>query len=311
MIRRLPRIALTAIASFIGLSLYAPDTSVAESVELLPELRTGIDPPTGELVKPKGKGPFPAIVLQHGCDGVQDGYRWVANKLVGWGYVVLLVDSFTSRGAGEGPGKGVCALPFSEWIGAVHRAQDAYRGLAYLRGLDFVAGDRVGLLGYSNGGVSALEASAASALGTPRNLKFAGGPFAAVLAIYPECGQRYGAWRVVREDETKLVGIEFYGTYRPLQPLLIITGERDDWTPAEFCKKMVEMSGNSDLQLIVYPGAHHAFDTVDKVHFSPKVRNWNSKTGLGAHKGGNAKARKRIYVDMKDFFDRHLKRSAE
>src|SRR5262249_17566334 len=57
----------------------------------------------GYLAKPEGNGPFPAIVHLHGCGGLNPAFkadpasdRWIG-QLVGWGYVVLVVDSFTTR----------------------------------------------------------------------------------------------------------------------------------------------------------------------------------------------------------------------
>ena len=53
-------------------------------------------------------------------------------------------------------------------------------------------------------------------------------------------------------------------------PTLIMTGESDDWTPAEACRKLV--NGQNDwgisrqkgegvpIKLIVYPDAYHSFD---------------------------------------------------
>ena len=52
----------------------------------------------GKLTKPDGDGPFPAVVLLHGCGGMQDrDYGWVG-KLKSWGFVTLMVDSFGPRG---------------------------------------------------------------------------------------------------------------------------------------------------------------------------------------------------------------------
>jgi predicted acyl esterase len=54
----------------------------------------------GELYRPAGNGPFPAIVSLHGCAGrppkpVEDA---AAARFVELGYVVLVVDSFSTRG---------------------------------------------------------------------------------------------------------------------------------------------------------------------------------------------------------------------
>jgi len=45
-------------------------------------------------------------------------------------------------------------------------------------------------------------------------------------------------------------------------PTLILVGELDDWTPAEGCVRAKERWGNAGppVELVTYPGAHHAFD---------------------------------------------------
>src|SRR6516225_10222809 len=53
----------------------------------------------GYLAKPEGAGPFPAVIGLHGCGGMSDATkRKLVDELVGFGYVVLLVDSFATRG---------------------------------------------------------------------------------------------------------------------------------------------------------------------------------------------------------------------
>ena len=53
----------------------------------------------GDLAKPDGAGPFPAVIVLHGCAGMHDTTKQkLVDELVGWGYVVLLVDSFATRG---------------------------------------------------------------------------------------------------------------------------------------------------------------------------------------------------------------------
>ena len=52
----------------------------------------------GYLAKPEGVGPFPAVIGLHGCGGMPaTTKRKVVDELVGWGYVVLLVDSYATR----------------------------------------------------------------------------------------------------------------------------------------------------------------------------------------------------------------------
>ncbi len=79
----------------------------AKGIELKPEPGT---PLRGLLLRPKGEGIFPAVVLLHGCRGIQAYQKDWAAQLAGWGYVALLVDSFEPRKA-----KNICAK-FDELI---------------------------------------------------------------------------------------------------------------------------------------------------------------------------------------------------
>src|SRR2546422_11726069 len=106
------------------------------------------------LSKPDGPGPFPAVVIMHDCSGLgprSSGApdRW-AKELLGRGYVVLIPDSFTTRGFADG----VCTVASTRGIDVSpeRRARDAYAALAHLRALSYVDGSRVGLMGGSHGG---------------------------------------------------------------------------------------------------------------------------------------------------------------
>ncbi len=88
---------------------------------------------TGLLSKPRGAGPFPAVVLLHQCMGIGDvvGPLW-EKRLLAWGYVVLRVDSFAPRGL-----KNVCAYETKGgYDGDVFesdtRVEDANGGKKYL-----------------------------------------------------------------------------------------------------------------------------------------------------------------------------------
>jgi dienelactone hydrolase len=70
------------------------------------------------LLKPDGPGPFPAVVIMHDCSGLgphSSGSpgRW-GRALAGRGYVVIIADSFTTRGFPGGTGP---AGPFTDYIG--------------------------------------------------------------------------------------------------------------------------------------------------------------------------------------------------
>ena len=59
------------------------------------------------LYRPFGPGPFPAVVLLHGCAGVLDKHTGWARQLSEWGYAALIVDSFSTGGSS------VCARPMT------------------------------------------------------------------------------------------------------------------------------------------------------------------------------------------------------
>src|SRR5690348_15201769 len=63
---------------------------------------SGVAPATisATLYKPDGNGPFPAIIVLHGCAGPDSHTLEWANRLVDWGYVAIVPDSFGSRGSG-------------------------------------------------------------------------------------------------------------------------------------------------------------------------------------------------------------------
>ena len=51
----------------------------------------------GRLEKPTTNGPYRAVVLLHGCGGIWEWDDVWMKRLVSWGYLVLNVDSLSSR----------------------------------------------------------------------------------------------------------------------------------------------------------------------------------------------------------------------
>ena len=48
---------------------------------------------TGKLMQPEGGCPSPAVVMLHGCSGMNKYYDTWAERLTKWGYVTLQVNS--------------------------------------------------------------------------------------------------------------------------------------------------------------------------------------------------------------------------
>ncbi len=263
------------------------------------------------LLTPSGGGPFPAIVIMHDCSGLgprSSGAprRW-GEELVAQGYVVLMADSFSPRGLPNG----VCTEAPERSRTANHylRIGDAYGALAFLRTLPEVDGRHVGIMGGSHGGSSTLASMVDPGdARTPLALAKRDG-FAAGVALYPSCGQRYGAWSVTRENGNRGPVTGYAGAYKPIAPLLILAGEADDWTPAEPCVRLAEAARAQGFQveIKVYAGAHHSFDSANRVFFNPNRNNAYSPTGKGATTGGQAEAWEDARRQVRAFFARHLK----
>jgi len=184
----------------------------------------GADQIPATLSRPAGPGPFPAVVIMHDCSGLgprSSGApdRW-ANELVGRGYVVLIPDSFSTRGFPDG----VCFDTSRRRVDVspMRRNRDAYAALAHLRTLPFVDARRVGLMGGSHGGSTTLGTMAAPENDQSPQARERLVGFGAAVALYPGCAALIGRG------------------YRPVAPVLILIGEKDDWTPAEPCRVLAE-----------------------------------------------------------------------
>ncbi|MBV9347451.1 MAG: dienelactone hydrolase family protein [Pseudolabrys sp.] len=221
----------------------------------------------GSIILPDGKPPFPAVVVLHGCNGIAPNTRVWARRLASWGYAALIIDSFTPRGF-----RNVCAR--GRDFSGQERAKDAFAGAAYLRTRPDIDAERIGVLGYSHGGWTALAASV-------RSIAEANGgkPFAAAVALYPNCP--------------------------PVAPplasdVLILAAEADDWTPARRCIDLVaryEQASEHKPLLKIYPGAYHSFDAAapERVYFGHRLRY-------------DAAAADDSFAMTKQFLDQRLKR---
>lgn len=188
-----------------------------------------------ELSAPAMAGPFPAIVVLHGCDGVGRHARLWAQQLVAWRYVAIVVDSFRPRDITTVCNHGMLVPPQLQ-------ALDAFNAADYLRRQPNVVGDRMGVIGFSHGGWAVLKAVLADLV-----WQAATKPFAAAVAFYPGCDPPHSALQT---------------------DTLILIGEADDWTPPDRCARWrdaVETNGHS-VRMKTYPGALHSFDAPAMPH---------------------------------------------
>jgi len=107
---------------------------------------------TAQLFLPQGAGPFPAVVLMHGCGGWQPAVLHAlqehAGFLVRHGFVVLNLDSFGPRKKAGGQ---VCESWQLLQDARFYRTNDAFDALRFLQARHFVDAQNVFLMGQSNG----------------------------------------------------------------------------------------------------------------------------------------------------------------
>src|SRR5215475_14951453 len=149
---------------------------------------------------------------------------------------IFAVDSFGPRGVSANCG------------GFGEQVADGYAALHYLASKSFIRSSHVAVLGFSMGGgsvLASLEKGLVERLYTER--------FRSGVAFYPAgCNSSSGIM---------------------MAPVLVLTGDADDWTPSAACEAMV--AGRSEIgvsrapgdrsliELVIYPGAHHGFDLSD------------------------------------------------
>jgi dienelactone hydrolase len=242
----------------------------------------------GLLRRPEGPGPFPAVVMLHGCAGLYARNGRLTGRHEEWartlsdqGFVTLLVDSFTPRGLTQ-----ICTMKERPLRAGRERIMDAYGALRFLQQLPDVRSDGVGLLGWSHGGVTTLFSVDPA---TPARPKLAPeADFRAAVAFYPGC----------RPDSQHAWSANI--------PLLLLLGGKDDWCPAHHCVTVAERAKarGSPIDVVVYPDAHHDFDAPDLA--------LRRRSGLAFAEGGTAsvgthpEARADALQRVPAFLHRHL-----
>ncbi len=225
----------------------------------------------GDLFRPSGAGPFPALVTLHGCeseDATAARRQQQADRYVAQGYVVLAVDSFGPRGI-EQDCVSVRGGP------AADRIADAYGALDFLAGQPFVDRARIGLLGAAQGGSAVLLAL--SPIGTEQRPERR---FAAGVAFYPACSPVAATLSA---------------------PVLVLIGALDRWASAADCRVMAALpqARGAAVELVVLPGAHHGFDA--------EALRGGPREAFGYHLEYDAAAAAAANADAERFLARTLK----
>ena len=187
------------------------------------------------VMVPKAAAPMPAVVILHDGAGVSAQDWYYARMLNDMGIAALVVDSFASRGITQ-------MIRNQMIVSEASILADAFAALDYLSRDPRIDRKRIGVLGFSKGGLPALLAS------LERYRGVLGGDlgFAAHVAFYPWCN---------------LSLLDRQTTGAPIQ---VIMGERDQVMRADTCRAFVgELAAanpETDIALTTYPTAGHAFE---------------------------------------------------
>ncbi len=213
------------------------------------------------------------VVALHGCGGLyattgarkgqlNARHQAMADMLVGEGYNVVFPDSLTPRGETE-----LCTQRIGQRrVTQAQRRPDALGALAWAALQPWADPSRLAVLGWSHGGSAVLAATDA------RHALVAAQPVkpAMAIAFYPGCSDALNSG------------------YQPATRLVMLVGEKDDWTPPGPC---VALAKAVSADITVYPDSYHDFDNpVGRVRLRTDVPNGVSP-GQGVHAGPNPLAR--------------------
>ena len=99
--------------------------------------------------------------------------------------------------------------------------------------LPFVDKQKIGLIGWSHGGSAAFYA-----VDDLTPIEKRKNPFQSAVSFYPYC----------------------FSIYNLNAPLLILTGEKDDWCPSSICKTLLTAKNSQfEITLKIYENASHCF----------------------------------------------------
>ena len=207
----------------------------------------------------KGEGPFPVLIIVHSSGGPGEfNSKWYkyhkqsARSLLKNGIAIMFLDNYSARGAVHTFADQSQVALFSGYI-------DAFMALEYLSKDPKINIKKVGISGYSRGGmisVMASEKRLRDAL-VSKDLYFA-----AAQPRSPDC------WNV--------------GMFRNPQPIKetktwMVLGGADDYTLAEPCVVHGEKikANGGDIEVTVKKGWHHGFLANYEVEYEARSEIWS------------------------------------
>ena len=196
----------------------------------------------GFLIAHKGLAQHPAVIVNPGAGGLNEGQRDVGRKLAHRGYVALVVDPYSALPEDEIPAAGEYqrmmplfrVLSDRSYMVGLHNAYD------YLNSLPIVRRDRIGVLGFC------ASWSVLFACSSPK--------VKACVAFYNS--MRYS--EVAKEDRSVNTIDRIPNLWAPM---LCHWGQEDGYTPLNTMEELRHLGAkhNKDLDVQIYPGCTHGF----------------------------------------------------
>ena len=202
----------------------------------------------GYRARPSAAGKFPALIVIHANQGINDYARDVARRFAKQGYVALAVDYLSRQGGSKKAnpkGEGLTTIrELAPWQAV---AEDTDAGFTYLGKLPYVRADRRGLIGFCWGGEMTFSSAT-----EVRGLK-------AVVVFY---GRSPKPFERIKNIEAPVLA--HYGEKDP--------GVNQDIPSTEEAMKQYAKS----YAYKIYPDAFHGFhtDTSDRYHPEAAKEAW-------------------------------------
>lgn len=270
----------------------------------------------GQLIFPeRASGRVPLVICCHGSLGWRGHHHEYMVRYLEMGIAVFRVHSFDARQV-------VSVVEDQMQVTMASMIVDSYRALELLVTHPRIDPARIGITGWSLGGSVALYGAWQP---LAERLAPGGERFAAHLPLYPAAH--------VRPEEARWTRA----------PIRVLIGGADDYTPAWFATDLAGelRPAGVDIEVTVYPGAQHSFDSIEPSAFLPLAIGLGKKTttvardgsmfvtgsdgrrhpvdeprhreasfaamkARGAHIGGSWDARRRAFPDATAFFGEHL-----
>jgi uncharacterized protein len=240
----------------------------------------------GRLQMPvTGKSAIPAVVIMHGTDGVSARGVYYATALNRAGIATFEIDQWGARNLAGGADGRPNSVP--------ETLPDAFGALGLLASTPGIDPKRIGIMGFSWGGVVAMLVS------TQRyqdEFGAAGPGYAAAMPFYPVC------W-----GYNHVPGYEFKGL-RPI-PIRIVAAGADEYDEGvQPCRDLISSLPREEqnrLSLKIYANAPHAFDGFGASHAHSDPFGHRGKGGI-VHMANDPAAREDARAQAVAFFTKAL-----